>query len=79
MKIRMCANATEKNAGAERIAPVVRKVARKDAHERNEDLAYWLAQPVAKRLAALTFIVSQSLRKDERMNKTIVNKRKMKV
>lgn len=61
-----------------RIVPVVRRVAMKDANEHNDDLAYWLAQPAAQRVAAVTFIVSQSLSKDERMNKKIVNKQKIK-
>ncbi|MEX6691021.1 hypothetical protein QTN47_26165 [Danxiaibacter flavus] len=63
---------------AGRIVPVVRRFAMKDANEHSDDLAYWLAQPAAKRVAAVTFIISQSLGKDDRMNKKIVNKQKIK-
>jgi len=65
-------------ATAKRILPVVRRVALKDADDNNNDLAYWLTQPAAKRVAAVTYIVSQSLKNGERLNKGIVNKQKMK-
>ncbi len=60
-----------------KIVPVVRRFAMKDTNERS-DLDYWLAQPAVKRVAAVTFIVAQSLTKNERMNKKIINKQKMK-
>lgn len=63
---------------AQRIVPIVHKIAMKDVHEKNNDLEYWLTQPAVKRLAAITFIVSQSLQDGQRMNKKIVNKQKMK-
>lgn len=62
-----------------RIVPVVRKVPLKDADESSADLDYWLKQTPQKRIAAVTFIVSQSLEKGERMNKKVVNKQLMSV
>jgi hypothetical protein len=61
------------------IVPVVRKVRLKEADDEVRDLAYWLAQPVAARINAVTFLISQSLKKGERMDKTKIVKRKMKV
>ncbi|MBO9154791.1 hypothetical protein ACFOTA_21435 [Chitinophaga sp. GCM10012297] len=58
------------------IAPVVRRVAMKEADDAVNDLEYWLKQPPAKRLQAVTFIMSQFLRKGARMDKTIVNRKK---
>jgi hypothetical protein len=60
------------------IVPVVRKVVMKNANDDDRDLDYWLAQPPVKRLEAVTFLVLQSLREGERMNKNVVTKRKMK-
>jgi len=61
-----------------RIVPVVRKIRLKEEQELNNDMDYWLLQPVYKRAAAVTFIISQSLKRGERMNKTFVHKQKMK-
>ena len=60
------------------IVPVVRKVPLKEAKDDERDLEYWLQQPVYKRAEAVTFIVSQSLKPGQRMDKTVVHKRKMK-
>ncbi|HKG08121.1 MAG TPA: hypothetical protein VKB19_16775 [Pedobacter sp.] len=59
------------------IAPVVRKVMMKDANDEDSDLQYWLSKPVKERLAAVTFIISQSLAKGQRMDKTKLIRRKM--
>ncbi|WP_207422833.1 hypothetical protein [Desertivirga brevis] len=56
------------------IAPVVRKVALKDANDDENDLRYWLSRPVQERAAATTFLVMQMLKKGQRMDKTVVNK-----
>jgi hypothetical protein len=60
-----------------KIAPVVRKVMLKEANDEQRDLEYWLSRPVIERAAAVTAIISQSLTKGQRMDKTIVVKRKM--
>jgi hypothetical protein len=56
------------------IEPVLRRIRIHEADEDNYDLQYWLAQPVKKRAEAMMFLISQMLKKGERMNKTIVNK-----
>ena|SRR2546428_1484440 len=63
---------------AMKIVPVVRKVLMKDADESRNDLDYWLSQPVQKRVAAVTFIIYQSLKQGERMDKTFFKKQKIK-
>jgi hypothetical protein len=60
------------------IAPVVRKVLLKEANDKERDLDYWLSRPPIERLRAVTFIVSESLKEGERMDKTHIVKRKMK-
>jgi hypothetical protein len=57
---------------------VVRKVAMKGLDEGAENLEYWLSRSPVERLAAAAFIMGQSTKKGQRMDKTIVNKRKMK-
>lgn len=57
---------------------VVSKQPLKDMDEKQQDLEYWLSRPVIERLAAVTFIISQSLKKSQRMDKTIVHFKKMK-
>lgn len=52
------------------IAMVVRKVMMKDENNEDNDFQYWLSQPVKERAAAVTFIISQSLSKGQRMDKT---------
>ena len=63
---------------ARKIIPVVRQVKLKEIQEAKDDVDYWLQQPVISRAAAVTFIISQSLKKGARMDKTIVIKKKMK-
>lgn len=60
-----------------KIAPVVRKVMLKEANDEQHDLKYWLSKPVKERVAAVTFIISQSLKKGQRMDKTMAVKKKM--
>ncbi len=60
-----------------KIAPVVRKVMMKDANDEQYDLEYWLSRTVKERAAAITYIVSQSLRKGQRLDKTKLIKIKM--
>ncbi|MGX5819230.1 hypothetical protein ACWKWU_13590 [Chitinophaga lutea] len=56
------------------IAPVARRVSLKDANESARDWEYWLNQSPSERLAAVTFIISQSLGKNTRMDKTVISK-----
>lgn len=59
-----------------KIAPVLRRVMLKDANDEQHDLIYWLGRPVKERAAAVTHIISQSLKKGQRINKTkLVKKR----
>jgi hypothetical protein len=47
--------------------------------EKMNDLNYWLAQPLVKRLEAVTFLISQTVDlKTTRMDKTHVVRRKLK-
>lgn len=64
-------------ATARAMVPVVRRVHMKDANDTTRDLEYWLSQPVVKRAQAVTFLVSQMLKKGQRINKKAVNKIKM--
>lgn len=60
-----------------KIAPVLRKVMMKDAKDEEHDMEYWLSRPVKERAAAITFIISQSLKKGQRMDKTKLVKKRM--
>ena len=60
------------------IIPVVNKQPLKALDEKKQDLEYWLSRPAKERLAAVTFIISQSLKKGQRMDKNIVHFRKLK-
>ena len=60
------------------IVPVVSKQPLKGLNEKKQDLTYWLSRPPKERLAAVTFIISQSLKKQQRMDKTVVHIRKPK-
>lgn len=57
------------------IAPVLRKVMMKDAKDEEREIEYWLSRSVKERAAAVTFIISQSLKNGERMDKTKLVKR----
>ncbi len=59
-----------------RIQPVVNKGVMKEMDEQ-QDLLYWLSKSPRERIEAVTFIISQSLKSGERLDKTAVVKRKM--
>lgn len=61
-----------------RIAPVVRKGLLKNTDQDREDLQYWLNKPVKERAAVVTHIITQSLEPGQRMDKSFVQKKKMK-
>ncbi len=61
-----------------KIVPVVKKVMLKYADNDKYDLEYWLTKSVKKRAAAVTFIISQSLKAGQRMDKTKVVKTNIK-
>ena len=60
-----------------KIMPVLKKRPLNTIQEQKEDLEYWLNQPARDRIAAVTFIISQSLVAGQTMDKTSVVKRKM--
>lgn len=60
------------------IQPVVCKQPLQTLNEKKQDLDYWLGRPAKERLAAVTFIISQSLEKGQLMDKTIVQVKKVK-
>ena len=61
------------------IEPVLYKVPLKSLDEKVNDLNYWLAQPLIKRLEAVTFLISQTVDlKTTRMDKSHVVRRKLK-
>jgi len=61
------------------IAPVLHKAPLKSLDEKMNDLKYWLAQPLIKRLEAVTFLISQTVDLNTtRMDKTYVVRRKLK-
>ena len=60
------------------IAPVLHKAPLKSFDEKMNDLNYWLAQPLIKRVEAVTFLISQTLDlKNTRMDKTQLVRRKL--
>jgi hypothetical protein len=61
-----------------RIAHVVRKVPLKEANDTMRDLDYWLAQPAVERIATVTYLMSQFIEKGQRLDKSIIVKRKLK-
>lgn len=59
--------------------PVLHKATLKSLDKKMTDQNYWLAQPVIKRLEAVTFSISQTVDlKTTRMDKTHVVRRKLK-
>jgi len=61
------------------ITPVLNSVLLKSFDEKINDLNYWLAQPLIKRLEAVTFLISQTVDlKTTRMDKTLVVRKKLK-
>ncbi len=67
----------ENVAPARNIVPEIRKVLLKEADDAANDLDYWLSKPPSKRVAAVTYIISQSLNKGQRMDKQKIIKRKI--
>jgi len=63
---------------ARKIVPIVRKVALKEANDYQQDLNYWMGKTPAERLAAVTFLTRQSIKKGQRMDKTNIVKRRLK-
>jgi hypothetical protein len=62
-----------------KIAPVLHKAQLNSLNEKMNDLNYWLAQPLVKRLEAVTFLISQTVDlTTTRMDKTHVVRRKLK-
>ena len=62
-----------------KIAPVLHKAPFNSLDEKMNDLNYWLAQPLVKRLEAVTFLISQTVDlTTTRMDKTHVVRRKLK-
>lgn len=59
-----------------KIVPVVRKAILKDIDEEYEDMLYWLSRPPSERIAAVTQLRSHFLKPGQRMDKTVVIKRK---
>jgi len=61
------------------IVPSLHKAPLKSFDEKMNDLNYWLAQPLVKRLEAVTFLISQTVDlTTTRMDKTHVVRRKLK-
>ena len=57
-----------------KLVPVVRKAQLHEIDEEKEDVAYWLTRLAKERLSAVTFMISQTLTKGERMDKSIIRK-----
>ena len=60
-----------------RMERVVKKGPLKGLDQDKEDLEYWRTKSVMERAAAVTFIISQSLKPGQRMDKSFVQKRKL--
>jgi hypothetical protein len=58
------------------LIPVVKKRSLKSFDEEEEDIRYWLSKTPQERIAAVTFMIGQSIYSGERMNKTVIHKRK---
>jgi len=60
-----------------KIVPVVRKAVLKEIDEGYEDMLYWLSKTPQERIAAVTQLRSHSLAPGQRMDKTVIIKRKL--
>jgi hypothetical protein len=60
-----------------KILPLLRKVVLKEANDYTQDLNYWMTKTPAERLSALSFLVRQSIKKDQKLDKTKIIKRKL--
>jgi hypothetical protein len=60
-----------------KIVPVVRKALLKDIDESYEDMLFWLSKTPQERIAEVTRLRSHSLKPGQRLDKTVVIKRKL--
>jgi len=63
--------------GNNSISKVVRKVSMHDIDEEGEDILYWLSKTPEERIAAVTFLVHQSLEPGATMDRSHVVTRRM--
>jgi hypothetical protein len=49
----------------------------KEIDEEEEDIKYWLSRPPQERIAAVTRLISKSLEPGQRMDKTVIVRRKL--
>ena len=61
-----------------KFTPVARTGRLHELNESEEDVQYWLSKPARERIAAVTFLIFQSLVPGERMDKTVVLKKRLK-
>jgi hypothetical protein len=60
-----------------KIVPVVRKALLKNIDEGYEDMLYWLSKTPTERMAAMTQLRSHFLKPGQRLDKTVLIKRKL--
>lgn len=60
-----------------KIIPVVRKVQLNEANDYTQDLNYWMTKTPSERLSALTYLARQTMKRDQKMDKTKITKRKL--
>ena len=60
-----------------KIVPVVKRVSMKDTDESYEDMLYWLSKTPKERMEAVTMLRASFIKPGERLNKSVVVKRKM--
>lgn len=61
-----------------KIALVSKQISLHNANQSQDDLHYWLSKEPSERLAAVTFLIRQNLRPNQRMDKSYTSQRKMK-
>lgn len=60
-----------------KIIPVVKKAKMRELDDSYEDMQYWLTKTPQERIAAVTHLRSAFLQDGQRMDKTVVVKRKL--
>ncbi|HZY35221.1 MAG TPA: hypothetical protein VFE53_01155 [Mucilaginibacter sp.] len=60
-----------------KIVPVVRKALLKDIDESYEDMLYWLSKTPQERIAEVTRLRSHFLKPGQRMDKTVLVRRRL--
>jgi len=60
-----------------KIVPVVRKAVLKEIDEEQEDINYWLTKSPIERIAAVTYLIEQTMKPGQRMDKTVVVQRQL--